>query len=258
MFDPDPTIRLRHWLGGMEAVAESVWKRVQDRMLKAILLVGAAGALAAGWLIELQPGEVRPMLLLFNLFCALLVIFIGATEIPRDRSTRNIQFFLSKPLSRGQYVTGKFVGVLVIAESIFLAYAVCFLAAAAARGQGAGDTVLMDCGRLALQLATVTGLVVGLSAFLPELAATILSFAIFLLSFVVFLIPPLTQLLIPAWLRPIFLTLYYPLPNLQHFLWVTDATHGILFLLTTATYTAAYCVGALMIAELFLRRRDLF
>ncbi|NQZ68426.1 MAG: hypothetical protein HRT89_10170, partial [Lentisphaeria bacterium] len=48
---------------------------------------------------------------------ALMAIFSGASEIPRDISTMMISCILSKELSRHDYILGKFLGILAICFS---------------------------------------------------------------------------------------------------------------------------------------------
>ncbi|MCJ8332245.1 MAG: hypothetical protein MJH11_19960, partial [Lentisphaeria bacterium] len=58
---------------------------------------------------------------------ALMAIFSGASEIPRDISTMMISCILSKELSRHDYILGKFLGILAICFSYCFMWLTFFL-----------------------------------------------------------------------------------------------------------------------------------
>jgi ABC-type transport system involved in multi-copper enzyme maturation permease subunit len=237
------------------AIAETVWKRVLDRTLGLVLLGGGALVVGLGATVELHKSEVGAAYLLIQVFVSVLVIFIGTTEIPRDRATRTIQVFLSKPLGRGLYLLGKFAGLVILAELLLAAYLGCLALGLGVRG-------LLDAGELGrnlvcmpLQLATLCALVVWLSVMLPEIAATIFGVVAGIVSYVIFILPPLARLVAPDWLHPVLLLGYLAVPNAQHYLWNGSADARFFGLL--ALYSVCYSLCALAVASFWFRRRDL-
>jgi len=237
------------------AVAESVWKRVFDHVMGMILLAGSGLAFLLGSNIE--GNEFHVALVVIQVFVSLLVILIGTTEIPRDMATRNIQFFLSKPLGRGGYIMGKFVGVLILGELILVAYVACFVVGATIHGFGNGRELMVDGIRMILQLAALSALLVGLSVIFPEVAATIFGVAFYIASFLSFILPSLVRQFLPEWISPLFLSVYYLVPNSYYYLWALGDVPLGSFLLLLGAYSVAYCSMALMVANFWFQRRDL-
>lgn len=239
------------------AVAETVWKRVLDRTLGIILLCGAALTFVLALTADLSPSEARVGPAVVQVFVTMLVIFIGTTEIPRDLATRNVQVFLSKSLGRGEYLFGKFAGLLVLAELIFIAYLACLAAALGIKGLLPAREFVDHLLRATLQMATVCALLVALSVALAEVAATIFGVAFCILSYGIFILPVMTRLMAPDWLQPVLLVFYYVLPNGQHYLWDPSAAEAGKFLGLLAMYSGCYCACALIAASFWFRKRDL-
>ena len=254
-------MRFLHTFGNLMqstmAVAETVWKRVMDRTLGLVLLGGAAVLLALVLTSDLQTSDVRATLLLIQLFVTLLVIFIGTTEIPRDLATRNIQVFLAKPLSRGEYIFGKFTGLFVLAEMILVAYLACLAVGLGVEGLFQPGELAQGFVRITLQLITLCALLVWLSVMLPEVAATVFGVTACIVSYLVFILPGLASLLAPEWAHPFLLIFYYALPNGQHYLWNPELGRSAQFLCLLALYSVFYSLCALTAASLWFRKRDL-
>jgi len=241
----------------IRAVAESVWKRVLDQVLGLLLLAGSGLAFFLGLGMDFQESEARMMLILIHVFVSLLLIIVGTTEIPRDMATRNIQFFLSKPLGRPEYLLGKFAGIFILGELILAVYAGCFGIGMIIRGSGELNGLAIDFLRMTLQLAVLSALLVGVSAVLPEITATIFGVAFYILSQMVFVLPTMLRVLLPEWLHPPFLAIYYLLPNSHFYLWSGEDVRMGYFLFLLLVYSVSYCAFALTIANFWFRRRDL-
>ncbi|MBI4027118.1 MAG: ABC transporter permease subunit [Verrucomicrobia bacterium] len=246
----------RLYLAASFAVAESVWKRVMDPIFGLILAGGAGLAFIFGINLE-GAGEMRVAMRLVQVFVALIVIFIGTTEVSRDLATRNVQFFLSKPLGRGGYLLGKFLGVAILGEIILGTYAFCFEAGALLQGGLEMEVFLMMLSQSALQMLALAALLILLSVMLPELAATIFGVAFYMVCYLVFIVPSVVRLLVPDLLQPVFLAVYYPLPNWRHYVWDVEGIAVWHFLLLLLIYSIAYCSVVLAAANYWFRRRDL-
>lgn len=239
------------------AVAESVWKRVLDPMFGMILLAGAGLSLLLGLNLEMGKAETTLGVMLIQASLSLIIIFIGTTEIPRDLETKNAQFFLSKPLGRGGYVLGKYLGILILGLMLLCTYASCLAIGSIIQGRWDARHFIIMMGQMYLQMSTLAALVVFISVFLPELAATIFGVVFYLVSYLVFIIPPVIQLFIPKYIGQVCMITYYPLPNWQHFVWSMEGIKFWHFLPLLFMYTVAYSTVVLMLAAHFFRKRDL-
>lgn len=247
----------RNYMRASLGVAESVWKRVLDEVFRLVIVGGALLFFCLGYEAEKESQEVKAGLIAVQAFVSLAVIFVGSNEIPRDLATRNVQFFMSKPLGRGGYLFGKFLGVLILGELVLGLYFLCFGLGAAMGGGWPGWSACGMVVRAALQMVALSGLLVALSVILPEMVGTVFGVLFYILAYAVFVIPPMLKLFLPQWWYPPFLAIYYPLPNWQHYLWTVDDGRPWRFLFLLAVYSAAYAGVALAAADLWFRRRDL-
>ncbi len=257
MKSPSLIVSFQNHMRASFGVAESVWKRVLDPVFRMVLVGGAILVFFLGYQAEKELQEGRIGLLLVQSFVSLAMIFIGANEIPRDVATRNVQFFMSKPLGRGGYIFGKYLGVLILGELLLGVYSWCFgLGMTLGNGFGGMELVLLYF-RVSLQMVALSGLLIALSVFLPEMAATVFAVAFYLVAYVLFLIPSMLKLFFPIWIYPVFLVFYYPLPNWQHYLWTVEGIPAWRYFLLLVVYSAAYASFALFAADYWFRRRDL-
>jgi ABC-type transport system involved in multi-copper enzyme maturation permease subunit len=244
---------LHTWL----AIAAAVWKRVIDPMMTLVLVGGAVCTFLLGISIENTAREIRGSLLLIQLFVTLIMIFVGSIEIPRDISTKNVQFFLSKALGRGTYLIGKFLGILFLGLIFFGTFAGAFACGNLMHFQWNSVAFGMTTFQLALQLMPLAALLVAVSVFLTEMASTIFAITFYILALMVFLIPAIAQMFLPNFLYPLPMVFYYALPNWQHYLWIWEGASRFEFLVSLTAYSFAYCAMALLVADFRFSRRDL-
>ncbi len=89
---------------------------VRDRLLTTVMIFGAVFVSSSIVLAPLTLGEsdrvVRDLgLTAVNLFAMLLVIFVGTSLVYREIEQRTIYTVLTQPLSRTQFLLGKFLGL---------------------------------------------------------------------------------------------------------------------------------------------------
>jgi len=76
-------------------------------------------------LISLEQGE--PLLtgfVVIFLMTAIVAIFSGATDIPKDIESRMIMLVLTKPITRIEYLVGKYLGIVAVCICFFLTGAI--------------------------------------------------------------------------------------------------------------------------------------
>lgn len=239
------------------AIAEMVWRRVIDPMMQMILVAGGGLSFLLGLNVEGNAKEIRTALLIMHTFVTLIVIFVGSIEVPRDISTKNVQFFLSKPLGRGTYLVGKFLGILFLGMIFFGVFTAGFACGNAWNPNWDAKAFGIIVAQLTLQLLPLAALLVTTSVILPELASTIFAIAFYIAGLLIFLIPAVARVFLPGFLRPIPMAAYYALPNWQHYLWTWEGGGVPLFLLMLTAYSLAYSVVILLVADFWFLRRDL-
>lgn len=98
-----------------------------------VLLVFAAIALAAGFIYSSrsQSAEVRALIdssvSSIRFIGVLMAIFLGATSIPTETERRTILTILAKPVTRGQFLLGKYFGILLTVWANVVLMSVLFI-----------------------------------------------------------------------------------------------------------------------------------
>ena len=253
---------------------ESVRDRVPYSMVVfAALLMGASfmiSQLTAGQDLKIIKDLGLSAIAIFGL---LIAVFIGIGLVSKEVERKSIYALLTKPVSRTQFIAGKFAGlVLTLAVNItamtvaFYAvlYYMDFTASEAVRaGWPAPPTdprLLVAIGLILAELVVVTAVALFFSTFSSPLLATLLTLGLWvaghfnsdLRNFQNVIDAPAA-----AWLAK---ALYYTLPNLAPFDIKAEIVHGLpvglRHVLLTLLYGALYASAVLAAAVAIFRRRD--
>lgn len=100
------------WVVAMATVNEAIRRRV----LNIFLLVALVMIASLQFLKPFSPGEERKFIIdiginSIRLFSILILVVLGATMIPQEIERKTIHTLLAKPITRGQFVFGKFLGM---------------------------------------------------------------------------------------------------------------------------------------------------
>ena len=261
-------------------VAVNVFKEsVRDRVLYnlavfAVLLISASyllGQLTAGQDIKVIKDLGLAAIALFGL---LIAVFIGIGLVWKEVDKRSIYGVLSKPVTRPQFVLGKFAGLVLTLVINLLVMTVAFYAvlaylgwatpsviAAAWRVPAADPTMLQAIVLIGVELALVTALALFFSTFSSPFLSAALTFALWVVGhfnedlrhFETIVDSP-----VAVWITR---GLYYVLPNFASFDIKAQVVHGQALpagdLLLTIVYGLIYIALVLTGAVMIFSRRDL-
>jgi ABC-type transport system involved in multi-copper enzyme maturation permease subunit len=248
----------------MGAFKESVRERVLYNLIVfAFLMLGAAilmGSISVGveWPILVNLG-----LAAISVFGLLIAIFIGVGLVSKEIERRTIYNILSKPVTRGEFILGKYVGLLLTISVNTAIMTAGFYVALAIQQKGLtleDVPLLIAVYFILLQLA----IVVGVAIFFSCISTSILS-AVFTLCF--FVIGNFSSDIrsfgqengSPA-LERMIAFLYYVLPNFGDFNVIDRVAHGINipgWLITANTsYALLYIAVLLSCAVLIFEERE--
>jgi ABC-type transport system involved in multi-copper enzyme maturation permease subunit len=206
----------------------------------------------------------------FGLFIA---IFIGIGLVSKEVERRSIYALLSKPVSRPQFIAGKYIGlvltlavnvtVMVVALYIVLGYLSWQEAAEFKKGWDAPgpDPMLMKAVFLIfLELMLVTALAVFFSTFSTPMLSAVLTFGLYVAGQFNSDLKNFDKVVdsqTAIWLSR---GAYHLLPDFSSFDVKTQVVHGLpvsaWYLANTAAYGLAY-IAALLLAGMFIfSRRD--
>lgn len=191
------------------------------------------------------------------LFMTLLVaIFSGATDIPRDIETRMIMLILAKPVKRGEYLLGKYIGILVICLVFFCVAAITAIVSHLIKsGEFYGFSLLLRQSFLILAIFPFVAMTMMISTFLSDIGAMILTsvylmFSISMSAMSIFVDMLPKSLGVASYVHVI----AYFFPNYFYYL---NSFKAIGFVsISLIVYSAALTAIFLMIASMRLNNRD--
>jgi Cu-processing system permease protein len=261
------------------AVAVNVFKEsVRDRVpynlvIFATLLIASSfllGQLTAGQDVKIIKDLGLAATSVFGLFIA---IFIGIGLVSKEVEKRSIYALLSKPVTRSQFIAGKYAGlVLTLAANVSMMTAALYLvlgymnwtadpAVRASWETPATDPALLKAILLIfIELMMITAIALFFSTFSSPILAAALTFGLFVAGHFNADLKNFDRVVdsqAAAWLAR---GLYHALPDLSAFDVKTEVVHGIAvapgYFASTALYGGVYIAALLFGAMYIFARRD--
>jgi Cu-processing system permease protein len=251
---------------------------VRDRVLYnvvvfAVLLIGASyvlGQLTAGQDVKIIKDLGLAAISVFGLFIA---IFIGIGLVSKEVERRSIYALLAKPVTRAQFIAGKYAGlvltlvvnvaVMTVALYLVLAYmgwAEIPEMKAAWEAPAADPALLKAVILIAVELMLVTAIALFFSTFSSPLLSAALTFGLYIAGRFNADLKNLDKIVDSrptVWLAR---AAYHVLPDFAAFDVKTQVVHGLAvpagYIATTAAYGALYIGALLVAATLIFSRRD--
>jgi Cu-processing system permease protein len=250
----------------VRAIAVNTFKEtIRDRVLAVIVIFALVMIVGGLWLGSISLGEQGRMMKDFGLaavtgFGLIVAVFIAASLVHKEVEKRTVFVLFSKPVSRGAFIGGKFLGlcgtmaVVLAGMGLFL-----FALVGVLEGRMSG-MVLVATAMIYVQLVTVMAVTIFFSTVSSAILASVLGICVFVagqlsqnvLSLTRLGKNPLTEAL--SWL------VYVIIPNLA----AVDVKAGVVGEQTLAwgqiglwtAYLVAYIVVVLALATAIFRRKE--
>ena len=253
---------------------ESVRDRVPyNLVLFSVLLIASSyliGQLTAGQDVKIIKDLGLAAISVFGLFIA---IFIGIGLVSKEVERRSIYALLSKPVSRSQFIAGKYAGlVLTLAVNVTVMAAALYLllaymtwvqptaGLAGSETPGVDPALLKALFLIFVELMLVTALALFFSTFSSPILSAALTFGLYVAGHFNADLKNFDKVVDsrPAiWLAR---GVYHVLPDLSAFDVKTEVVHGLPvtagYLASTAAYGLAYIAALLLVATFVFSRRD--
>lgn len=253
--------------GRISAVAlntfrEAVRDRVLYNLVIFVLLITAAamvlGELTAGQQVRTIANLGLSAMLLFGAFIA---IFVGVSLVSKEIERKTVYAIFAKPLGRGEFIVGKYLGlVLTLLVNVAVMGLGVSLALAAVGGSSLSLSVWGAIALIFLELAILTSVAVVFSSFSSPALSALLTFMIFISGHFSEVLNELSQNMGSPAAKALFSFLYFVLPNLSNFSFITAAAHGMRpptnMLLAALAYAAVYSAVMLVVAVFIFKRRN--
>jgi ABC-type transport system involved in multi-copper enzyme maturation permease subunit len=256
-------------LGRTIAIARNAFREaVRDRVLYnlvlfTLLLIGSAifiGELSAGQEAKIIVDLGLGAMLLFGVFIA---IFVGVGLVYKEIERRTVYAILSKPIGRGQFLLGKYLGLslTLLVNVLVMGLGVTLALTYVRRGWDplalrVWPAVLL----IYIELLIITAVALVFSSFSSPALSALLTFFVFIIGH---FSPDLKALSSSAASLParwLFSALYYLLPNLSHYSVITSAAHGVTpgssSILVSVVYGLVYVLVLLAVGALIFGRRN--
>jgi ABC-type transport system involved in multi-copper enzyme maturation permease subunit len=251
------------------AIARNAFREaVRDRVLYNLVLFVLLLTGASIFIGELSGGQERKVIvdlglsamLLFGVFIA---IFVGVGLVYKEIERRTIYAVFSKPVGRGEFLVGKYFGLcLTLLVNVFV-MAVGLSLALVYVSRGWDPLILTIWPAVLLiyvELMLLTAIALLFSSFSSPALSALLTFLVFIIGHFSGDLKNLAVSVGSTSARWLFTGLYYLLPNLANYSFITPAAHGRApspgFVFATALYAFVYIVVILSTATLVFSRRN--
>lgn len=251
------------------AIARNAFREaVRDRVLYNLVLFVLLLTGAAIFIGELSGGQERKIIvdlglsamLLFGVFIA---IFVGVGLVYKEIERRTIYTIFSKPVSRGEFIVGKYLGLCLtlLVNVVVMGAGVSLALIYVSRGW---DPLALSIWPAILliyvELMILTGVALLFSSFSSPALSALLTFFIFVIGHFSADLKGLATSMGSRSARWLFGALYYLLPNLANLSYTTPAAHGEVpgfgHVAVAVLYSLVYIAVILSAATLIFSRRN--
>ena len=251
----------RIWILACNTVREAV----RSRLLYALLLFAILMILSGVLLSSLSYVETERILqdvgmAAIRLFGAAIAIFVGVNLIHKEVDRRTVQTILSKPLSRAEFLLGKFLGLALTIWMQMAVMVAVFAAVSLATGAPLGGAHAAAFVLGAVELALVVAVATFFSAFTSPMLASFFAVGVWVAGN---LTRNLRDIGASSELPLVVLTtrwLHRALPDLASFNLTLEAAHGLPVtgsdVWLALAYGTGYAVVVLVAAVAVFERRD--
>jgi ABC-type transport system involved in multi-copper enzyme maturation permease subunit len=163
-------------------------------------------------------------MLVFGTFIA---IFVGVGLVSKEIEKRTVFAIFAKPVGRGEFIIGKYLGlcltlaVNVAVMGVGVALALIYVGNPSFAASIWGSILLIF-----FELTILTAVATLFSSFSSPALSALLTFFVFVIGHFSSSLRDLAAALSSQSARYFFDAIYYLLPNLSHFTFVTNASHG--------------------------------
>jgi ABC-type transport system involved in multi-copper enzyme maturation permease subunit len=251
------------------AIARNAFKEaVRDRVLYNLVLFVLLLTACAIFIGELSGGQERKIIvdlglsamLLFGVFIS---IFVGVGLVYKEIERRTVFAVFAKPVGRGEFLLGKYLGLCLtlLVNVLIMGTGVSLALIYVSRGL---DPLAFQIWPAVLliyvELMILTSIALLFSTFSSPALSALLTFFFFIIGHFSADLKGLASSMGSAGSRVLLTALYYLLPNLANFSFITPAGHGdtpsLSEVVAAVLYALTYIIVILSAATLIIRRRN--
>jgi ABC-type transport system involved in multi-copper enzyme maturation permease subunit len=253
----------------VSVLATNVFREVvRDRILYIVCFYTIVLGIAIRLLPDFAAATEDKMFLDFGLAAMsilglIVAIFVGTGLINKEIEKRTVLVLIAKPVSRSEFITGKYLGLLMVLAVLIAAMTVIYLIfLQIGHISYPMVSILVSTIFLFFQLSLMAAIAVTLGVFTSSILATALTFAVYLAGNITQDLLQLGRLSQSPGIERITQALYLVLPDLSRLDLKNDAVYGFgalpdpITLLLNAGYGLLYTIMLLLIAIFSFSQRE--
>jgi ABC-type transport system involved in multi-copper enzyme maturation permease subunit len=243
---------------------ESVRDRVLYNLILFVLILVTASVFVSDLSLDMESQFTAALgMSAMVVFGALIAIFIGVGLVYKEIDKRTIYSLLSKPVHRHELILGKYAGLcltLLVNSAVMVLATELALLYVNGKFVSLHTTVLAASFLVYLELVLLVAVALMFSSFSTPMLAALFSFAVYVIGHFSKDLLVMASLSGSTMTRAVLTTLYYLLPNLSNFGFITEASHGRLvppgFAISATLYAVVYVSILLSAAVLIFQKRN--
>jgi ABC-type transport system involved in multi-copper enzyme maturation permease subunit len=167
------------------AIARNTFREtIRDRILGVIVVFALLMIVGSLWLASISlDQEARMMkdfgLLAVSVFGLVVAVFVAATLVRKEVEKRTVFVLFSKPVGRGEFIWGKFVGLCLTMAIVLAGMGVFLFLVSWLVGKEATPSLLMAVSLIYLQLVVIIAVTILFSTLTSAVLATVLGICTF-------------------------------------------------------------------------------
>ncbi len=229
-------------------------------MVFAVLLMGSSYALSPLAVGAQQKIVIDIGLAAISIFAVVLIVLLGAGSFHLEREQGILRGLLSKPISRGEFVLGKYAGTVATISAVIVLMAGVHMLVVALSGARVTGTMLVAVYLTLLEGALVTALLTLFAAFSSPLLGSFFTISCVVAGHFAGDLLTFAERFGGTVPRVVATGAYYLLPNLELLNVRGEAVHGLAlpegFVLAVSLYALIYTACTLYAATLIFRARE--
>ena len=248
------------------SIAKNTYREiVRDKLLYGILVIGLLVTGSSFFLATISFDQNARVtqdigLAAIHLFALCICVFVATNSLAHDEDRRALYLLFSKPISRGQYILGKYLGFILLLLTTLAILGGFFLIGAFATERGIMLGSVMDLAYSFLEISLLLAIGVMFATFTAPLNASLYTIALFVIGHSLDMMRNSVAVASSAVLHALISACYYLLPNLAKFDRRADILYGIhippISVLWTLVYWAVYNGLVLLVAVRVMRSRE--
>ena len=256
-------------LSRIVVIARNVFLEViRDRILYLMALFALLMVLATLLLPQVSAGTEQKIILdlglaAMHLLSVIIAVFVGTGLVNKEIEKRTVLVLLAKPVSHGEFIVGKHLGLSAVLAVLLAGLGLMFAAMLAITGVPFSFASLaLATGFMLLEAMLLTAVAILFGVFTSSLLATLLTFAVYLMGHLTQDLVAFAQLSENPGLQRLTQGLYLVLPDLERLNLRNLAVYGLellpdpLTLLAHLAYGLVYSALLLTLATVVFSRRQ--